>query len=155
MDEQRRYWHENPEAHRVELNRCKRHEWQLKYLTSPDLRRYNREKSKRRKARIRGNHVIHVTASQIRHRFAQFGHTCCYCGAHGDLHQEHFLPISKGGTHVLSNILPACQPCNYSKRDHEPEAWYRAQPFFTQQRWRLILTVLGKTRAPVGQLALL
>jgi hypothetical protein len=155
MAEQRRYWREHPDDQRTELNRCKRHEWRLMYLTRPELRRYNREKSKRRKARLRGNHVIHVTASQIRQRFAQFDHACCYCGARGDLHQEHFLPISKGGTHVLSNLLPACQPCNYSKRDYDPEAWYRAQPFFTEQRWRLILSAMGKRRAPVGQLALL
>lgn len=155
MAEQRRYWREHPDDQRIELNRCKRHEWQLRYLTQPELRRATREKSKRRKAGLRGNHVIHVTASQIKQRFAEFNDACCYCGARGDLHQEHFLPISKGGTHVLSNILPACQPCNYSKRDHDPEAWYKAQPFFTEQRWRRILSAMGKRPATVGQLALI
>jgi HNH endonuclease len=155
MDEQRRYWREHPDAFKAADKIRRRHQWRLQYLTDPELRRYNHEKSRRRKARLRGNHVIHVTTAQIRQRFAEFDHACAYCGCHGDLHQEHFLPISKGGTHVLSNLLPACQPCNYSKRDHDPEAWYRVQPFFTKQRWRRILSVLGKRRAPIDQLALL
>ena len=155
IDEQRRYWREHPEEYRIEVNRCKRHEWQLKYLTNPELRRYNREKSKRRKARMRGNHVVRVTAPQIRQRFAQFDHACAYCGCIGDLHQDHFLPISKGGTHVLSNIIPACQTCNFSKRDHDPETWYRAQSFFSVKRWRIILTVTGKRKGAIGQLALI
>jgi len=121
----------------------------------PDYRTYHREKSKRRKAQLRGNHVLRVRPVEVRERFAQFDHACAYCGARGDLHQEHFLPISKGGTHVLSNLLPACQACNYSKRDYDPEAWYRAQPFFTKQRWRRILSAMGTRRAPVGQLPLL
>jgi|Laugresu1bdmlbsd_1035121.scaffolds.fasta_scaffold08586_3 hypothetical protein len=118
-------------------------------------RAYHREKSKRRKARMRGNHVVPVTASQVVKRFTEFDHACAYCGADGALHIEHFLPISVGGTHVLSNILPACHSCNYSKQAHDPETWYRAQPFFSEQRWRRILSVLGKTRSPVNQLALL
>lgn len=80
---------------------------------------------------------------------------CAYCGASLAHRQtEHFLPISKGGTHVLSNILPACRRCNSSKLNHDPETWYRAQPFFTEQRWRTILRALGKQRVPVGQLSL-
>lgn len=123
--------------------------------SDPSYRRYHIEKARRRKAWERGNHVVRVTTSQIHQRFMQFGHCCAYCGASDQqLHVEHFLPISKGGTHVLSNILPACPACNYSKLTHDPEAWYRAQPFFTKQRWRMILRVLGKQRVPVGQLSL-
>lgn len=103
----------------------------------------------------RGNHVVRVTTTEIRERFEQFDHCCAYCGAStSQLQTEHLLPISKGGTHVLSNILPACKPCNHSKLNHDPEGWYRAQPFFTEQRWRTILRVLGKQRVPVGQLSL-
>lgn len=152
--EQRAYWRKNPDAYRVEQARLARHRWRLKYLTDEDLRRYNREKARRRKALERGNHVIRVTSSQVCQRFQQFDHFCAYCGQSAPLQIEHFIPISRGGTHVLSNILPACQPCNYAKRDHDPETWYRSQQFFTEQRWRAILRVLGKQRVPVGQLSL-
>jgi 5-methylcytosine-specific restriction endonuclease McrA len=155
LDEQRRYWREHPDAFKAADNFRRLHQWRLRYLTDPRLRRYSHEKSRRRKARLRGNHVIQVTTVEISKRFDAFGHACAYCGCSGDLHIEHFLPISKGGTHVLSNILPACQPCNYSKRNHDPETWYRAQPFFSEQRWKRILTTLGKQHTPVGQLTLI
>lgn len=155
MLEQRRYWREHPEARRAHNTKWTRERWRWRYMTSPDLRRYNHEKARRRKAKERGNHVVRVSTIQIRQRFQQFDSCCAYCGLETiELQAEHFLPISKGGTHVLSNILPACKACNYSKSDHDPELWYRQQPCFTEQRWRRILRVLGKQRAPVGQLSL-
>lgn len=47
---------------------------------------------------------------------------CAYCGSRGKLTQDHFVPIAAPdfpGT-VRSNMLPACEPCNYSKRDTDP-----------------------------------
>ncbi len=153
--EQRRYWREHPNDHALHRAEGTRQLWRWKYMMSPELRRYHHEKSRRRKAKERGNHVVRVTSAQIRHRFQQFDHCCAYCGSSvPNLQTEHFLPISRGGTHVLSNILPACQPCNSSKMAHDPESWYCSQPFFTEQRWRTILRVLGKQRGPVGQLSL-
>lgn len=153
--EQLRYWRENPDEHRAHQAHRTRELWRWKYMTNPSLRRYHHEKARRRKALERGNHVVRVTTTQIRERFAQFGHCCAYCGTStSQLQTEHFLPISKGGTHVLSNILPACKPCNHSKLNHDPEIWYQAQPFFTQHRWRMILRILGKQHVPVGQLSL-
>jgi hypothetical protein len=153
--EQRKYWREHGDEYRTYCVKRRREQWRWRYMVCPDVRRRSREKARRRKALERGNHVVRVISTQIRERFQQFDHCCAYCGARGSqLHIEHFLPISKKGTHVLSNILPACLPCNYSKRALDPEAWYRAQPFFTEQRWRTILRALGKQRVPVGQLSL-
>jgi 5-methylcytosine-specific restriction endonuclease McrA len=127
----------------------------IKMATDPDYVAYMRQKSKRRKAQMRDSVAIQVTGRQIRARFAEFGHRCAYCGANGDLHIEHVVPISKGGPHSIGNIIPACKDCNMSKRDHEAEAWYRAQPFFSELRWRKICRVLGWQRSSVGQLAFL
>lgn len=155
MDEQRRYWQENPEA-KVEHDRWwSRVSWWLKYQTRPELRLYTRQKSKRRKAQMRDSVAIQITGQQIRARFAQFDHCCAYCGAGGDLHIEHVVPISRGGGHALGNIVPACEACNYSKTNHEVESWFRQQPFFSEARWRKVCRVLGWQRASVGQLALL
>lgn len=153
--EHRRYLREHPEIKR-EADRIKSQEKRrLRYLTDPDYRLYHRQKSKRRKAQMRDSVAIQVTGCQIRARFAQFDHCCAYCGACGELHIEHVVPISKGGGHALGNIVPACETCNYSKRDHQPEPWYRAQPFFSNRRWRKICRVLGWDKSSVGQLALL
>jgi 5-methylcytosine-specific restriction endonuclease McrA len=155
MNEQRRYWRENPEASREHKRQWSQASWWLDYQTKPELRLYTRQKSKRRKALERGSVGIHVKGCQITKRFAEFGHRCAYCGATGDLHIEHVNPISKGGTHVLSNVVPACQSCNYSKRAKDAETWYRAQPFFCRKRWAKILKVMGAGKGSPQQLALL
>lgn len=117
---------------------------------------YNREKSKRRKALLKGNVLTQVKPSAIRSRYAEFDNCCAYCGKQHkamDLQIEHFVPISKGGTHVLSNIVPACKPCNSSKTDHDAEAWYERQEFYSRKRWLKIIDVLGKRKVHAGQLS--
>ena len=68
---------------------------------------------------------------------------------------DHVIPISKGGTHVLSNLVPACRACNFSKRAKDAETWYRDQPFFCKKRWAKILKVMGAGKGSPQQLALL
>jgi 5-methylcytosine-specific restriction endonuclease McrA len=153
------YWNDNPDAYKKYSNKKKKqyHEWRClidkAYQDSYLL--YHRQKSKRRKAQMRDSVAIQLTGRQVRERFRQFDNRCAYCGCTGDLHIEHVVPISKGGTHAMGNIIPACKDCNFSKRDHEVESWYRAQPFFSELRWRKICRVLGWGRSSVGQLALL
>lgn len=36
---------------------------------------------------------------------------CFWCGADYEV-QDHLIPLSKGGTHTASNVVPSCQPCN-------------------------------------------
>jgi len=132
-----------------------RRQHHIKMVTDPDYVAYMRQKSKRRKAQMRDSVAIQVKGREIRARFAEFNHRCAYCGAGGDLHIEHVVPISRGGGHAIGNIIPACKDCNFSKRDSEVEAWYRSQPFFSELRWRKICRVLGWQRSSVGQLALL
>ena len=151
MIEQRRYWDENPEEARLHdrKRRLEYHRW--RWMTDIEYRLYHRQKSKRRKAQMRNSTAYQLTGRQVRQRFAEFDHCCAYCGAKGDLHIEHLHPISKGGAHTLSNIVPACQTCNYSKHAHEVESWYRAQPFFTEQRWQAVcaLTDAGLLSVPL------
>lgn len=45
----------------------------------------------------------------------RFLHSCAYCGACGPLHMDHVVPLSRGGTHSIGNVLPACVGCNLGK----------------------------------------
>jgi 5-methylcytosine-specific restriction endonuclease McrA len=40
--------------------------------------------------------------------------TCVYCGAPATT-VDHVVAVANGGTHELSNLVPACSPCNSSK----------------------------------------
>lgn len=41
---------------------------------------------------------------------------CHYCGGHANT-ADHVIPISKGGDHKLSNLVPACKECNSTRQD--------------------------------------
>ena len=117
---------------------------------------YSREKTRRYKAKLKSVLVVQVSQRDIRKKFALFDNCCCYCGKSESeemLHIDHFISVSKGGTHVLSNLVPACKTCNFSKRNHHPEEWYKKQNFYSKQRWAKILEILGKTVATVDQLS--
>lgn len=47
---------------------------------------------------------------------------CAYCGQAGEgLTPDHVIPLSRGGNNSLSNIVPACGPCNYHKGARTPD----------------------------------
>ncbi len=44
------------------------------------------------------------------------GHTCVYCKQTPEkLEQDHVVPLSRGGAHTSSNVVPACGGCNRKK----------------------------------------
>jgi 5-methylcytosine-specific restriction endonuclease McrA len=131
--------------------------YHLRRMTDPAFVMAMRERAHIRRQRYRKG-IIHerVGGDALVERIRAFSGCCAYCGRRADMQIEHVIPLSRGGTHSMSNILPACKPCNDSKDVRPVEAWYRAQPFFTEQRWNRIRRVLGaKKRAPVEQLSLI
>lgn len=81
-----------------------------------------------------------------------FNYSCAYCGMtegdHGakfneQLHQEHFIPLSKGGEYTHNNIIVACRSCNSSKGNKDFFEWYPKQEYYNRDRERLILEYLG------------
>ena len=74
-----------------------------------------RASNQRRRAAKRNNGNNDLTAKQIAELFNKHKN-CKYCGAEGNLTIDHVIPISKGGQNTLANIVPACMPCNNSKR---------------------------------------
>lgn len=56
--------------------------------------------------------------------FARDDYTCRYCGVRGtQLECDHVMPVSRGGSNGLDNLVTACIGCNRSKRDKTPEEW--------------------------------
>ena len=58
---------------------------------------------------------------------ADFDGVCAYCQENKATEMDHFYPLSKGGGTTVSNIVPACKPCNKSKYNHDPLEWLGIQ----------------------------
>lgn len=69
----------------------------------------------RRRARKRGNGGT-FTSAEWRDKCALLGNVCIYCGEAKPLTIDHKVPLSRGGTNDITNIVPACRDCNLTKR---------------------------------------
>lgn len=66
--------------------------------------------------RAHKNVLSTLTSSEWNALLMAWHYCCAYCGIKTlDLTQDHFVPLSKGGTHTMENIVPACRPCNSKK----------------------------------------
>lgn len=115
--------------------------WQRK---NPDR---GRLAAHRRRSRKR---ELPATFNEAQWKFSveYFNGVCAYCGNPPSffdhnrvLQQEHFVPLVKGGSFSVENILPACQSCNYSKGDQDPEEWVIKR--FGKRRAQLALKHIG------------
>jgi len=50
------------------------------------------------------------------------GQLCIYCAAPAE-NADHYIPLARGGLHCRSNLVPACEHCNKSKRALMPDEW--------------------------------
>lgn len=101
-------------------------------------RRHNRRAAKK------VPYCISLTLEQVQNIFAAFDNTCAYCGSPDRLTLDHYIPLSKGGTHTVGNTIPCCHSCNSGKKNRDSKIWYEKQSFFSQLRWKKIQKYLGK-----------
>lgn len=89
-------------------------------------RKANPEKARiytqRHKARKLNAKINDFTSAQWKAMQEQYGYRCVYCNKRykGHLTQDHITPLIQGGNHTMSNIVPACQPCNSKKHIKSP-----------------------------------
>lgn len=77
-------------------------------------------KKQRRRARIAGVRNT-LTLAEWQEIKARFGYRCAYCHRRVNvLTQDHVIPLSRGGEHAVTNIVPACRKCNCSKGTKPP-----------------------------------
>lgn len=89
----------------------------------------HRADEKRRRATHANAPVNDLTHAQWLEIQAAQDHRCYYCGkrCRGKLTQDHILPLSKGGSHTLHNVIGACRSCNSRKQASAPPV--PVQPF--------------------------
>lgn len=86
---------------------------QRRYMASPGGKLRHRLTSSRRRARMNGV----VTPAEWFLMLVAWGHRCAYCRAEIALTIDHVVPVSVGGVHDITNVVPACKRCNDTKND--------------------------------------
>lgn len=119
-----------------------------KYQKTPKFKhRMRMEGQKRRAAKNKINN-IDLFLKEYKNTLHIFNNSCAYCGMsnteHMDvfceiLHQDHIIPLSKGGSYVVYNIIPACRSCNCSKKDKDLMDYYEYTNNFAQEEYLKIL----------------
>lgn len=80
----------------------------------------NKERSRRAKKRSGGG--SYRVADWIR-LVRQHGGKCAYCREQPATTADHVIPLARGGSNYIGNILPACVACNCSKQDRLITEW--------------------------------
>lgn len=113
-------------------------EWRKRYAETERGREVIRNNIKRRQA-AKNKLLSTLSIDQWEECKAYFDHSCAYCGSDAEtLHQEHVVPVVKGGHYTKQNIIPACQSCNFGKHASDMEVWYKRQEFFSVERLKRI-----------------
>lgn len=87
------------------------------YHRLPERRIENRKRAKLQKLQRRAattSRITNVTEQDLRHLMDSYLGLCVYCCKPANTF-DHITPLSTGGDHCLSNLVPACRPCNASK----------------------------------------
>ena len=72
--------------------------------------------TQKRRAQKRTTQIEVFTRQQWEFLKSLCGYRCAYCRKKTvALQQDHVIPLARGGTHTLDNIVPACGPCNQKK----------------------------------------
>jgi 5-methylcytosine-specific restriction endonuclease McrA len=114
-----RQWRERHPAEHAAANRLyyQRHKQELASYFA-QYRREHREvrqgiHARRRARRLRAE-GFHTTVEWIE-LLKTLNWTCAYCGERGALEPDHRIPLARGGSNSIENILPACPRCNRRK----------------------------------------
>jgi len=118
------------EAKRIAMTRqCD--ECTTEYVAKYDHQRYcnpkcyKRAHRRERRARAKGAQGSY-TFSEVMRLYLSIGKSCTYCHQYirvEDIEAEHVVPLSRGGSNSLTNIVPSCGKCNRDKSDMTPEEW--------------------------------
>lgn len=96
-------------------NRANVKRWKLE---NPDKLRVLRSRGNFiRRSAVRGR-VVEVITPEFLIEQRELQNDCCaYCAEAllGGGHQDHIIPVAKGGAHVRKNVAWACEPCNLRK----------------------------------------
>lgn len=86
--------------------------WAPRRSVEPLALRLERSQFKQRYRHLSGD----LTYEQWQGILVRHNHCCAYCRAPKPGTMDHVIPLSRGGSHTASNVVPACRSCNSSKK---------------------------------------
>jgi 5-methylcytosine-specific restriction endonuclease McrA len=120
--------------HRIELDRAGKDttevDAEIDTLRSKIAKLRNRWESSLRHRKEKEAAISDFTPKQWERLKKESGGICSYCGKRSDdLTADHIIPLSRGGTHTLDNIVVVCRSCNSRKGERTlGEANMRVRP---------------------------
>ncbi len=102
------------------------------YKQRPEVRERDRiiGRAQQQKRRARKNSVGgSYTPEQAREQYARQKGKCYWCEKKviwGKHHEDHVIPLSRGGSNDIFNIVIACPHCNWSRNDRLPGEWAKS-----------------------------
>lgn len=94
------------------------------FVTTKTAQKHCRYECKRKAIRVRRRgrqhgSTSHYTWAEVMRLFIKMDRRCAYCEqpVDGLPDPDHVVPLSRGGSNSMTNILPCCSPCNSDKRD--------------------------------------
>ena len=125
--DKKKYYEENPETLVARNKKYREENREKEAARNKKYREENPEKMRakdQRRRALKSALPATFTPKQWKQALAYFDHKCAYCGKPlSKAHQEHFIPLSKGGGYTKRNIVPSCPKCNLSKHNHNPLDW--------------------------------
>jgi len=86
-----------------------------------------RHHARLRKVRKKTNGIFLVTLKEQRQIYSQ---PCFYCGSLDSIQIDHVVPLSRGGTHSIGNLVAACALCNNQKNK-----WFITEWRILKKKW--------------------
>ena len=135
LEEQRKWRANNPKrkkeiSHRYwERNREKLNAKQRQRNKTPERKTFMRKYAPQHRADnsdLYGTYAHNRRARQLNaegqytdkqwvEKLAEFGGCCVYCGNRENICRDHDVPLVRGGSNNITNIVPACGSCNSAK----------------------------------------
>lgn len=82
------------------------------------------EVKKNNKSKSRGAKIANLSWGEWLQILKKFKHHCAYCKSeHLPVEQEHVMPLSRGGNHDKTNVVPSCRRCNLTKGIRTAKEW--------------------------------
>ena len=104
----------NPYLNYEDASRLRRKEHQRPLKNERQMRRY----------RVQQEKTFVILPKEIEKLYSS---PCCNCGSNENQSVDHVIPLSRGGTHSIGNLMTLCRSCNSSKHARTLMEWRKAK----------------------------